>query len=242
MIELKLGRVGRRRANIVDIHLVGLEVVLQEIVPLKDRVLVRMHHAGACLNVQLRILLPLHLLQRPSSVDRLVPTSLFSSDLLVSLFQPIDPESDGDVQFRTFVHDAGNIRKYPGMDLPVGHKIDRIELVVLIESSYDLRQILSSERFAAGEHKNTEVAAQRFRDAGDLMGLHLELLSRSVVQFVCEEAMRAPHIANTRYQNVKENGRHLPSDDHARIPLKYLFCRKIHYFLNCPWSTLPPIL
>jgi hypothetical protein len=43
---------------------------------------------------------------------------------------------------------------------------------------------------------DAQIAAQSFRDALDLVRLHLELLARPIVEFVSEEAVRAAHVAN----------------------------------------------
>ena len=51
---------------------------------------------------------------------------------------------------------------------------------------------------------HAEIAAKRFRDPGDLVSLHLQLLSRPVVEFLCEETMRAAHVANAGHKDVKE--------------------------------------
>src|SRR5206468_7220519 len=130
------------------------------VVPVKDRVLVRVHHACARLNVELRKLFPLHLLQRSCSMDRLVPASLFAADLFVSVLYAVDAESNRDVKLWTFLENACHIREYPLMDLAVRHQINRIELVVLIERTHDLGQVLSRKRFTAGENENSEIAAE----------------------------------------------------------------------------------
>jgi len=65
-------------------------------------------------------------------------------------------------------------------------------------------------------------------DASDLIGLHLQLLTRTVVELVREETMRAPHVAHAGHENVEEHGRDRLSDQDARVPFKDLFCCKIH--------------
>ena len=116
------------------------------------------------------------------------------------------------------------------MDLAVRHQIDRIELVVLVERANDLGQVFSRERLAAREHQNAEIAAERFGDLGDLVSLHLQLFTRPVVQLLGKKAVRAPHIANARNQNIQKNRRDRPSDHDARVSFKNLFCCKIHLF------------
>ena len=139
MVEVQFRRIGRRRANVIDIHLVRLKVVFEKVVPVEDSILVRMHHAGAGLNVELRILFFLHLLECSRRVDRLVPASLFAADLFVSFLHPVDTERDADVQVGALVHDPRDIGKYAWVYLAVRHQINRIKLVVLIERTNDLR-------------------------------------------------------------------------------------------------------
>ena len=55
---------------VVEIYFVGLQVVLQKVVPLEDRVLVRVHETGTRLHVETRILL-LDRLKLPRGVDRI---------------------------------------------------------------------------------------------------------------------------------------------------------------------------
>ena len=161
-----------------------------------------MHHAGAGLNIELRKLLALHLLQRARGMDRLVPASLFAADLFVRILHPVDPERDRNVQLRTFFHDARDIREDTLVDLAVRHQVNRIELVVLVKRANDLRQVFSRKRLAAGKHKHAEIAAERFRDLGDLIRLHLQLFTRPVVELLGKKAVRAAHIADAGYKNV----------------------------------------
>ena len=51
VIKLEFRRVGRWWTNIINVHLVRLEIVFQKIVPVEYRVLVRMHNARAGLNI-----------------------------------------------------------------------------------------------------------------------------------------------------------------------------------------------
>src|SRR5690606_14916555 len=124
----------------------------------------------ARLYIELRILFPLHLLQRACCVDRLVPASLFTADLLVGLFHTVDAESYGDVEIRAFIEDTRDVREDPRMDLAVRHQVNRIKLVVLVKRPDDLRQVLTRKRFAAGKDQNAKIAAKRFGDTGDLVG------------------------------------------------------------------------
>ena len=82
------------------------------------------------------------------------------------------------------------------LNLPVGHDVDRFELVVGVKGPRDFRQVFARKRLATGKNQHAEVAAERFGDALDFVRLHLELLARAVVKLVSEEAVCTAHIAN----------------------------------------------
>ena len=115
------------------------------------------------------------------------------------------------------------------MDLAVRHQIHRIEFIVFVKCPDDLRQILSGERFTAGKHKHTEIAAEGFGDPLDLVRFHLQLFTRAVVEFVRKKAMGTSHIADARHQNIEKHGRDRFSDQNTRVSLEDLFCCKIHF-------------
>src|SRR4029079_10447494 len=87
-------------------------------------------------------------------------------------------------------------------------------------------------RFSTGQHKNTQIAAECLRDFPDLFGLHLELLSRAIVELLREKAVRASHIADARNANVEKHRRKTPSAHHAGVSLEDLFSCKIHFYLD----------
>ena len=60
----------------------------------------------------------------------------------------------------------------------------------------DFRQVFARERLAPGKNQNTQIAAERLRDFFDLVRLHLQLLARTIVELVREEAVRAAHVAD----------------------------------------------
>jgi hypothetical protein len=129
-------------------------------------------------------------------VNRFVPTSLFAPNLFVRFLHSINSESNCYIQIWIFLQNARYIREDSGMNLSVRHYINRIEFVVSIKRVANFRQILARERFAARENQNTEIAAERFRYFFDFFGFHLQLFTRTVIEFVREETVRAAHIAN----------------------------------------------
>src|SRR5688500_4116758 len=116
------------------------------------------------------------------------------------------------------------------MDLAVRHQINRVKLVVLVERTDDLGQVLSCERLAAGEHEHAEVSAKGLRNTGDLVRLHLQFLTRPVVQLLCKKAVGTSHVADACHQYVKEYRRDRAADNYAGVAFEYLFCSKIHIY------------
>ncbi len=102
---------------------------------------------------------------------------------------------------------SGKIR---WMDLAVRHQVNRIELVVLVKRPDDLRQVLSRERLAAREDQHAEIAAESFRDLGDLVGLHLQFFrgrsSSSSVKKQCVHRI-SQTLVTSMFRNTGEIGR-----------------------------------
>src|SRR5262249_31645825 len=126
----------RTRADVVDVDLVGFEFVAQEVVPLEDAILIRIHKAGAGLNVEPGNF-ALDRLKLTRGVNGLVPASGLAANLLVLLFQAVDAERDGDVEFGALFEDAGDIGNDPLLDAAVRHQVDRFEFVVFIKRADD---------------------------------------------------------------------------------------------------------
>src|SRR5205814_2369340 len=101
--------------------------------------------------------------------------------------------------------------------------------VVLVECADYLRKVFARERLAPGEDEHAEVSAQSLRDATNLVGLHLQLLARAVVQLVREEAVRAAHVAHARHQYVQKHRREGLAHGQLRVSLQKLSCRVVHY-------------
>ena len=57
MIDVEFLRICRRRTDVVKIHFVRLQLILQEVIPVENRVLVRIHEAGARLHIESRVFL-----------------------------------------------------------------------------------------------------------------------------------------------------------------------------------------
>ena len=119
-IDIEFNRIGGRRTNVVEVNLVRLEIVFQKIVPLENRVLVRMHEAGAGLQIEPRIPL-LHCLQLARGIDRDRPRARLLSDLVMLLRQSIYTHRHGDVQIRTLFQNARHIGKDSFLNLTVRH-------------------------------------------------------------------------------------------------------------------------
>src|SRR5437879_11864892 len=92
-IDDQLLRAGRRWPDIVDIHFVRLQFVLQKVVPLEDAVLVAVHEAGAGLYIEPRVLF-LDGLKIACGVDADVPASRLPQDRTV-VFLPALRASGG---------------------------------------------------------------------------------------------------------------------------------------------------
>ena len=195
VVDVEFLGVGRGRADVVEVDFVGAQVILEKIVPFEDGVLIRVHEAGAGLDVEARVL-ALDRLQLARGVDGDVPRAGLLADLLVLVFEAVDAEGDRHVQVRALFQNSRHVRDDALLDLPVRHEINRFELVVLVEGADDFRQVLARERFAPGEDEDAEVAAERLGDALNFVRLHLKFLARAVVELVSKEAMRAAHIAN----------------------------------------------
>src|SRR5262245_27950018 len=118
----------RRRADVVDVDLVRLEFVPQEIVPLEDAILVRIHKAGAGLNVEPRDL-ALDRLKLARRINSFIPASSLAANLFVLIFQAVNAERDGDVESGAFLQNAGDVGDDPLLDAAVRHQVDRFELV-----------------------------------------------------------------------------------------------------------------
>src|SRR6266705_1332234 len=103
-IDDQLLRAGRRWPDIVDIHFVRLQFVLQKGVPLEDAVLVAVHEAGAGLYIEPRVMF-LDGLKLACGVDDDVPASRLLTDRVVVFLQAVDAKGDRHVQVRKFVRE-----------------------------------------------------------------------------------------------------------------------------------------
>src|SRR5207245_6832609 len=106
------------------------------------------------------------------------------------------------------------------LNLTIRHQINRFEIVVPIERADDFRQVFARKWLAARQNQNSEIAAERLRDAINLVRLHLELLAGPIVQFVSEETVRAAHVAHGSHQNVQKDWREGLAQGHLRITLQ----------------------
>src|SRR6267142_2315577 len=206
MIDIQFHRISRGWPNVIEVDLVGLQIVLEEIVPLEDCVLIGIHETGTRLYIKPAIFF-LDRLQLTCGVNGDIPRTWLLPNLLMLRFQTINAQCDGDVQVRTFLQNPGDIGKNPFVNLPIGHYVDRLELVVLIKRTGDLRQILARERLSAGKDQYTQIAAERFGYLFNLMSLHLELLARPIVQLLREKAMSAAHITDRSHKDIEQHGR-----------------------------------
>ena len=136
------------------------------------------------------------------------------------VLQAIDAERNRHVQTRTLFEDTRDVGKDSFLNLTVRHDVDRFQLIVLVKSAGDFGKIFPRERFAPSENQHPEVAAERLRDALDLMRLHLQFLARTIVEFIREKAMRAPHVADRRNQNIQEHGRKGPANREICVPFQ----------------------
>src|SRR2546421_9740507 len=111
-----------------------------------------MHEAGAGLQVETRVLL-LHRLQLAGRFDRDRPRTGLLPNLVVLLLQSVDTHCDRHVQVRAFFENARDVRKDSLLNLSVRHQVNRLKIVVSIERTDDLRQVLAREWLAAGQIK-----------------------------------------------------------------------------------------
>ena len=65
--------------------------------------------------------------------------------------------------------------------------------------------ISSTTLFLGGGGGAFTVADSTSSDASDLVGLHLQFLTRSIVQLLGKKAMRAPHIADAGDENIQKH-------------------------------------
>ena len=177
-------------------------------------------------------MLLLNRLQLAGGINCNVPRAWLLPYLLVLIFEPINTKSHCDIEIGAFFQDSSYVRKDSLMNLSVGHDVDRLELIVVIESARDLRQVFARKRLATGENQNPKIPAQRLRDSFDFVGLHLELLARAVVKLVGEKAMCAAHVTHRSHQNIQQNRRERLSQSQLRITLQKLSCCVIHFNLK----------
>ncbi len=190
LFEVRCGR-----TDVVKVYFVRFQLAFQKIVPFKNRVLVRVHETGAGLHVEAWIFL-FHGLELARRVDDDVPRSGFLANFVMLFSQPVDAESHGDIQLRAFPQDSADIRKDSLLNLAIGCNVDRLEPVVCVKGSRDLRQVLSREWLAAGENQDAKISAKRFGDLFNFARCHLQFLSRTVIELFGEKAVRAAHVAN----------------------------------------------
>jgi hypothetical protein len=69
-------------------------------------------------------------------------------------------------------------------------------------------------------------------DSFNFVRFHLQLLTRSVVKLVSEEAMSTTHVANGCDEYVQEDRRKRLTDRQLCVTSKKLFGSKIHLALN----------
>src|SRR5262245_16717766 len=215
-VDVQLFGPRRRRADVVDVDLVGFEFVAQEVVPLEDPVLIRVHKAGAGLNVE-----PggfaLDRLELARRVNGLVPTPGLAANLLVLFLQTVDAERDGDVEPGAFFEDARDVGHDPLLDAAVRHQVDRFEFVVLIKRADDFGQILARKRLAARDDQDGQFASERLADARQLLSGYLQFLARLVVKLFGEEAVYAAHVTDRRDQYVEYDRRRDAAHQHTAI-------------------------
>src|SRR5215510_5872197 len=215
-VDVQLFAPRRGRADVVEVDLVGFEFVAQEVVPLEDAILVRVHKAGAGLNVEPGDF-ALDRLKLAGGVNGLVPTPDLAANLLVLFFQAVHAESDGDVEIGAFFEDAGDVGHDPLLDAAVRHQVDRFELVVFIKRADDFGQVFARERLASRDDQDGQLAAERLADARQLTSGHLQFLARLVVKLFGEEAVYAAHVADRRDQNVEDDRRRDGAHQHTTV-------------------------
>jgi hypothetical protein len=101
-------------------------------------------------------------------------------------------------------------------------------LIVLVKSVGNLRKIFSGKRFAASKDQNAQVTPKGLSDSFNLLRFHLQLLTRSVVKFFCEEAMSTTHVANGRDEDIQKDRRKRLTDRQLCVTSKKLFGSEIH--------------
>src|SRR5262249_13879877 len=109
LIDDELFGPSRWRPDVIEVDLVRLQIVLQEVVPIEDPLLIAVHEAGAGLDIELRVLF-LDLLKLARGVDDSVPAPGLLTNRFVVFLHTVDAERDGDVQFRTFLKNTGHVR------------------------------------------------------------------------------------------------------------------------------------
>src|SRR5262249_16215829 len=127
-----------------------------------------------------------------------------------------------------FLKDALNVRQNPLLNLAVRHQINRFEPVVFVKGARDLRQVLASKRFTAGNDQDAKVCSQCLADTLNFPCVPLKFLARLIVEFVREKTMDASHIANRGHQDVQQNGSKWAAGCHPGISLENFFMMKIH--------------
>ena len=120
-------------------------------------------------------------------------------------FQAVDAERDRDIEIRAF---SSRIRVTSGMmrllDLPVRHEVNRFELVVFVEGPAISGRSLRVKGSPPAMIRTGELTAKRLADSRELVGGHLQLLARLVVEFFGEETMHATHVADRRDREYSE--------------------------------------
>src|SRR5262249_26777671 len=215
-VDVQLFGPCRRRADVVDVDLVGFEFVTQEVVPIEDASLVRIHKAGAGLNVEPGDF-ALDRLKSARRINGLIPASDLAANLLVLFFQAVNAERDGDVEPGAFIEDAGDVGDDPLLDAPIRHQVDRFEFVIFIKRADDFGQVFAGERLAARDDQDGQFAAERLADARQLRGGHLQFLARLVVELFGEKAVYAAHVADRRDQNVEDDRRRDAAHQHTSV-------------------------
>src|SRR4030095_15258144 len=108
----------------------------------------------------------------------------------------IDTQGHSYVQLRALLENPGHIRKNSFLNLTIGHDVNRFELIVLVKGVRNFRKIFPRKRLATCKDQNAQVTAKGLGDSFNLVRLHLELLTRTVVKFVGKEAVRTTHVTN----------------------------------------------
>ena len=206
VVYFQFFRIRRRRADVIEIYLIRLQLVLQKVVPFKHRVLIRVHEARAGLHIEPGILL-LQKTKLAGRVDDDLPGSGFPANFVMLLLQPVDAEGQDDVQFRAFLQHSGDVGQDALLNLAVGSDVHGFEPVVGVKGPHDFRQILSRKGLATGENQDAEIAAKSFGDRLDFMCFHLQHFARGIIELVGEKTMSATHIAHRGHQDVQQTWR-----------------------------------